>query len=57
MKIVHRNLLLQLFSDPSHQTGEPDNNRSPVDPKEAIATQVAIVMSAIVCHMHNLSAY
>ena len=26
VKIVHRNLLLPLFSNPLDQTGEPDNN-------------------------------
>ena len=33
VKIVHRNLLLPLYPDLSYQTGEPDNNRSLVDPK------------------------
>ena len=55
--IVHRNLLLPLYSDPSDQTGEPDNNRSLVDPKETMDTQVAIIASAIASHVHNLSAY
>ena len=57
VKIVHRNLLLPLYSDPSDQTGEPDNDRSLVDPKETMGTQVAIVVSAIASHVHNLSAY
>ena len=51
VKIVHRNLLLPLFSDPSDQTSELDNSRSLVD------TQVAIVASAITSHVHNLSTY
>ena len=54
-KVVHRNLLLPLFSDPSDQTGELDN-KSPADPKETMSTQVAIVVSAIASHVHNLSA-
>ena len=57
VKIVHRNLLLPLYSDPSGQTGEPDNNRSLVDPKETMDTQVAIITSAVASHVHNLSAY
>ena len=57
VKIVHRNLLLPLFSDPLHQTSKLDNNRSLVDPKETMGTQVAIVVSAIASHVHNLSAY
>ena len=57
MKIVHRNILLPLFSDPSDPTGELDNNRSLVDPKETMSTQVAIAVSAIASHLHNLSAY
>ena len=57
VKIVHRNLLLPLFSDPSDHTGELDSNRSPVDPKETMGTQVAIIVSAIASHVHNLSAY
>ena len=57
MKIVHRNILLPLFSDPSDHTGEPDNSRSLVDPKETMGTEVAIVVSATASHVHNLSAY
>ena len=57
MKIVQRNLLLPLFSDPSDQTSELDDSRSLVDPKETMGTQVAIVVSAVASHVHNLSAY
>ena len=57
VKIVHRNLLLPLFSDPFDQTGELVNNNSPVDPKETMSTQVAVVVSAFVSHVHNLSTY
>ena len=34
VKMVHRNLLLPLLSDPLDCAGEPDNSRSLVDPKE-----------------------
>ena len=54
-KVVHRNLLLSVFSDPLDQTSEQDN-KSPVDPKETMSTQVAIVESTIASHVHNLSA-
>ena len=37
------------------QTGEQDN-KSPVDPKETMSTHVAIAVSAIASHVHNLSA-
>ena len=57
VNIVHRNLLLPPFSDPLDQTSELDNNRSLVDPKETMGTQVAIVVSAISSHVHTLSAY
>ena len=53
-KVVHRNLLLPLFSDPSAQTSEQD--KSLFDPKETMSSQVAIVASAIASHVHNLSA-
>ena len=54
VKIVHRNLLLLLFSDPLDQTSEQDSE-SLVDPKETIGTQVAIVVGAIASHVDNLS--
>ena len=53
-KIVHRNLLLPLFSNPSDQTGEQDS-ASLVDPKETIGAPVAIMGGAIASHVHNLS--
>ena len=55
VKIVHRNLLQPLFSDPSDQIYEHDS-KSLVDPKETISTQVVIVAGAIASHVHNLSA-
>ena len=54
-KVVHRNLLVPLFSDPLDQTSEHDN-KTLVDPKETMSTQVAIAASAIASHVHNLSA-
>ena len=56
VKIVHRNLLLSLFSDSSHQTSEQDSE-SLVDPKETIGTQMAIAVGAIVSHVHNLGTF
>ena len=57
VKIVHQNLLLPLYSDPLDQTSKLHNNRSLVDLKETMGTQVAIVVSVIASHVHNLSAY
>ena len=54
MKVIHMNLLLLLFSDPSDPTSEQDSE-SLVDPKETIGTQVVIVASAIASHVHNPS--
>ena len=53
-KVVHRNLLLPLFSDPSDQTSEQDSE-SLVGPKETIGKQMAIAVGAIASHVHNLS--
>ena len=57
VEVVCRSLLLPLFSGPSDQTGELDNNRSLVDPKETMGTQEAIAVSAVASHVHYLSAY
>ena len=57
VKMVHRNLLLSLLSDPLDHAGELDNSRSLTNPKETMGTQVAIVASAIASHVHNLGAY
>ena len=54
MKVVHRNLLLPLFSDPSDQTSKSDN-KSVVN--QTISTQVVIVAGAVTSHVHNLSTY
>ena len=52
MKVVHRNLLLPLFSDPSDQTTKSDN-KSMVD--QTVSMQVVIVVGAVTSHVHNLS--
>ena len=57
MKIVHRNLLLPLFSDLLDLTAKLDNSRPLVGPKETLGTQVAVAKSATASHVHNLSAY
>ena len=57
VKIVHRNLLLPLLSDPLDCAGELDNSRSLADLKETMGAEVAIAVSAIASHVHNLSAY
>ena len=54
MKVVHTNLLLPLFSDPSDETGKLDN-KSVVD--QTISTQAVIVMGAVTSHVHNPSTY
>ena len=54
MKVVHRNPLLPLFSDPSDPTNKSDNT-SVVD--QTVHTQVVIVVGAITSHVHNLSTY
>ena len=53
-KVVHRNLLLPLLSDPSHPTNELDN-KSMVDQTES--TQAVIAAGTITGHVHNLSTY
>ena len=57
MKIVHRNLLQPLLSDPLDCAGELDNSRSLANPKEAMGTQVAIAANAIPSHVYNVIAY
>ena len=57
VKIVHRNLLLPLLSDPLDHAGELDNSRSLVNPKETMGTWVATAVSAIASHVHYLGAY
>ena len=57
VKMVHRNLLPPLLSDPLHHASEPDNSRSLADPKETMGAQVAIAVSAIASHVHHLGAH
>ena len=57
MKIVHRNLLLPLLSDPLDHAGELDISRFLVDPKETMGAWVATAASAIASHVHYLGAY
>ena len=57
MKIVHRNLLLPLLSNPLDCAGELDNSRSLVDPKETMGAWVATAVSAIASHVHDPGAY
>ena len=51
-KVVHRNCLLPLFSDPSDQTSKLDT-KSMVD--QTVGTQVVIAVGAVTSHVHNLS--
>ena len=57
MKIVHRNLLLLLLSNPLDCAGEPYDSRSLVNLKETMDTWVATAVSAIASHVHYLGAY
>ena len=57
MKIVHRNLLLPLSSDPLDHAGELDNSRPLVNPKETMGTLVATAAGAIASHVHYPGAY
>ena len=57
VKMVHRNLLLPLLSNPLDHAGALDNNRSLVDPKETIDAWVATAASSIASHVHYLDAY
>ena len=54
MKVVHRNLLLPLFSDPSDQTSEK-YTKSVVD--QTVNAQEAIVKGAVASHVHNWGTY
>ena len=58
VKIVHRNLLLPLLSNPLDHAGELDNSRSLVNPKRNHGyTWVATAASAIASHVHYPGAY
>ena len=53
-KVVHRNLLLALFSDPSDQTSKLDTT-SMVD--QNLSVQEVIVQGAVTSHVHCLGTY
>ena len=57
VKMVHRNLLLPLLSEPLDCADEPGNSRSLANPKETKGTQVEIVVSVIASHVQNLSPF
>ena len=54
MKVVHRNLLLPLFSDPSDHTSELDT-KSMVD--QTVSTYDVITVGVVTSHVQNMSAY
>ena len=54
MKVVHRNLLLPLFSDPSDHTSELDTK--PVV-YQTVSTHEIIAAGAVTSHVQNMSAY
>ena len=54
MKVVHRNLLLPLLSDPSDQTSKLDTT-SVVD--HTVSTHEVIAAGAIASHVQNMGAY
>ena len=60
-EVVHRNLLLPLFSDLSDQASKSDN-KSVVDQTvhtvdQTVHTQVVTAAGAVTSHVHNLSTY
>ena len=57
VKIVHRNLLLPLLSDPLDHACELDKSRSLVNPRKTMGAWVAIAASTIASHVHYLGAY
>ena len=54
IKVVHRNLLLPLFSDPSDHTSKLDT-KSVVD--QTVSTHEIIAAGVITSHVKNMSAY
>ena len=54
MKVVHRNLLLPLYSDPSDQTSKCDP-KSVVD--QTMSAQEAMAKGVIASLVHNLGTY
>ena len=54
MKVVHQNLLLPLFSDPSDHTNKSDT-KSVVD--QTVNMHGVIAVGAVTSHVQNMSAY
>ena len=54
MKVVHRNLLIPLFPNPSDHTSELDT-KSVVD--QAVSTHEVITAGAVTSHLQNTRAY
>ena len=54
MKVVHRNLLLPLFSDPSDHTSELDTE-SMVD--QTVSTHEVITAGVVTSHVQNMNTY
>ena len=54
MKVVHRNLLPPLFSDPSDHTSELDI-KSMVD--QIVSTHEVIAVGVFASHVQNMGAY
>ena len=54
MKVVHRNLLLLLFSDPSDHTSESEA-KSMVD--QTVSTHEVIAVGVIASHVQSMGAY
>ena len=54
MKVVRRNLLLPLFSDPSDHTSELDT-KSMVD--QSVSTHEVIAVDVIASHVQNMGTY
>ena len=57
VKIIHRNLLLPLLSDPLDSAGELNNSRSLVNPKETMGAWVSTAVNATASHVQYLGAY
>ena len=53
-KVVHQNLLLPLFSDPSNHTNELDSE-SVAD--QTLDTHGVVAVSAVISHVQNMGAY
>ena len=54
MEVVHRHLLLPLFSDPSAHTSESDT-KSMVD--QTVSTHEVIAVGTVTSHVQDMGAY